>query len=126
MSANIYNGLSILDDMYSDGADDIVLFYRTFDHVALAPALRCSKPIGEVVGPQVLQARRDEQIDGIESLLYSWIVDMTLSMCPDFEDDGPEEPEFWQHVLEVFTRIVHRCTREAMSLDASIQKEFVD
>ena len=122
--ANIHDGLSILDDMYSDGADDIVLFYRTFDHIAMAWSLRIQKPIGDVVAPKVIQARREEQLDGIESLLYTWLVDMAISNTMTEEDNPPES--FWEHVREIVLRIIWRCTREAMSLDASIQKEFSD
>lgn len=119
---NVHNGLSILDDMFSDGADDIVLFYRTFDHIALAPALRRQLPIGDVVGPQQILKRRSDQINMIYDMLLSMLSDMVLELSG--VEDEPQS--FYEHAREIFERLVHRCTDEAMSLDGAIQKEFSD
>lgn len=115
--SNVLDALSIIDDMHADGADDIVLFYRTFDHIALAPALRCSVAIGDVVGPHIIQARRQRDLEIIEDCLIT----MLFHFVAGFMFDGVEPNT---ELNDIVSQIVQLCTKEALSLDAAIGRCF--
>jgi len=117
-----YDALSIVDDMYQDGASDIVLFYRTFDHIALSVQLRTSRAIGDVISPMMIHERRSRDVETIQTMLYSLLNDFVLSFT--MLEDDELSADFWREHLDILTRIVLRCTMEAKSLDASITAEF--